>query len=94
VSYPHPVLPSVLKGLRALEQDRDLVKDLNEAIYQDTRKHPMVPITMAQVFELLARHGYNRLPLSPGLMFGSVTAVLGTWRLTKGAYSSCTYPTL
>ncbi len=86
MNYPHPALPAVITSLRELEQDRALVVDLSKVIYQEQPRHPAVPITVSQVFELLAKHGYHRLPMPSALMFGSVAAALATWRLTKGAY--------
>lgn len=86
MNYPHPVLPAVIKSLQELERDRALVVDLSTVIYRDHRPHPAVPITMGQVFELMAKHGYHKLSMPSALMFGSVAAALATWRLTKGAY--------
>jgi hypothetical protein len=86
VNYPHPALPPVIKSLQELERDRALVVDLSKVIYHGQPQHPAVPVTMSQVFELLAKHGYHRLPMPSALMFGSVAAALATWRLTKGAY--------
>ncbi len=84
---PHPALPSVLEGLRALEKDAPLVEAALRAYYRqgwDGWPAPVgIPIGVAQ--DLLTQHGYRLGPVAHSLM-ASMLAVYTAWRLTKGAY--------